>query len=190
MWESENESSSELAEFAGRCEETASVLYSWACLRVPRVLRSRIDPEDVVQETFCRAFEQRASFDEERGAFRAWVFGIAANVVRKGMRRLRETPAAALDGGASALDLEGFPASLTTVSRRVARDEEMLAFVARLDELDEEERRLVVHRGLEERPLAEVAKLMGMEAAAVRKRWQRLRAKLEEIGPPIDLMPD
>jgi RNA polymerase sigma-70 factor (ECF subfamily) len=42
--------------------------------------------DDVTAETFCVAFGQRARFDPERGNLRAWLFGIATNLIARHRR--------------------------------------------------------------------------------------------------------
>lgn len=52
-------------------------------------LARRVGPEvgrDLAAETFARAFAARKKFDPLRGEARAWVFGIAANLVRRHYR--------------------------------------------------------------------------------------------------------
>src|SRR4051794_40541196 len=60
--------------------------------------------DDVVQETWLVAVRRVRAFDPRRGSFAAWPCGIAANLVRNHLRRLRlpvpasaarETPAPA-----------------------------------------------------------------------------------------------
>ncbi|MDX6579082.1 MAG: hypothetical protein QOJ47_631, partial [Gaiellales bacterium] len=38
--------------------------------------------DELASETFARAFDGRRRFDAERGVVRAWLFGIAANLLR------------------------------------------------------------------------------------------------------------
>ncbi|MEM8714003.1 MAG: hypothetical protein AAGG01_23925, partial [Planctomycetota bacterium] len=45
-------------------------------------------------------------------------------------------------------------------------------------DLPKDERRLVVYRGLEGRGHAEVGELVGLDASAAAKRWERLRDRL------------
>ncbi|MDX6742638.1 RNA polymerase sigma factor [Actinocorallia sp. A-T 12471] len=42
--------------------------------------------DDVAAETFLLAFKQRAGFDPSRGSMRAWLFGIATNLVARHRR--------------------------------------------------------------------------------------------------------
>ena len=69
-----------------------------------------------------------------------------------------------------------------SITTRAARDEQLRLFLDRVERLDDDDRELVVLRGLEELPLADVATLMGIGEEAATKRWQRLRARLREEG--------
>ncbi len=44
---------------------------------------AQADADDLVQETFIRAFRSLGTFDTTRGTFRSWVAAIARNVTRK-----------------------------------------------------------------------------------------------------------
>ncbi|HYC78561.1 MAG TPA: sigma-70 family RNA polymerase sigma factor [Planctomycetota bacterium] len=174
--------------FGALYAEVAPTLAAWADLRTRGALRAYLEPADLVQEVVCRAFQKFPTFDPARGAFRRWIFGVANNI-------LRETLAAAARPGAAAVRLEvssgdlldQLPDDVTSVSRRVARDEGFRAFVAKLKDLDDDERRLLIHRGLEGMDHAEVSAVLGISRDAAEKRWQRLLRRLEEMRPPADL---
>jgi RNA polymerase sigma-70 factor, ECF subfamily len=52
-----------------------------------RMLGSLEDSEDLVQETFLRAWRKRASFSSEgRSSFRAWLYKIATNACLDALR--------------------------------------------------------------------------------------------------------
>jgi RNA polymerase sigma factor (sigma-70 family) len=84
--------------------------------------------------------------------------------------------------------LNNLPDSVTAVSKRMVRDESLASFRARIEQLAEEERKLVLHCGLEGLPHKEVAERMGLGVEAVTKRWQRLRARLVDGGLPGQLL--
>jgi len=50
---------------------------------VATLLRDRSAAEDVTAQAFERAYRRRASFKPERGTHRAWLFGIARNLLRQ-----------------------------------------------------------------------------------------------------------
>ena len=60
----------------------------------------------------------------------------------------------------------------------MVRAEVLRTFIARVESLDEEERRLLLLRGLEGLEHEDIARELGISSAAVAKRWQRLRDRL------------
>src|SRR3954447_15156435 len=52
----------------------------WRCAGLPQLA------DEVVQETWLTAVRRARAFDPRRGSFRAWLLGIAANVVRDQLR--------------------------------------------------------------------------------------------------------
>lgn len=55
--------------------------------RIPRDLRSRFDPEDVIQSAFLSAFEHIREFEYRgEGSFRAWLRRILDNALRDGIK--------------------------------------------------------------------------------------------------------
>ena len=165
----------------------APALYAWASLRIPPTIRDRLDPEDVVQEVWWRAIDTFDTYDEQKGAFRPWVFGIATHVLLNAIRRVRRrsyaradlptswTPDAVADDG-------------TRISQRVARDEDVARLLALVQDLPTPDRQIFTHRGLEGLTAAQTAHLLNLTEAAVAKRWQRLRAHLQDRLKLDDLL--
>ena len=73
------------------------------------------------------------------------------------------------------------PDEATTITRRVARDEGLAAFVRRLEELDDDDRRLLMYRGLEGLAHRDVGELLGVSEETAKKRWLRLRERLSAL---------
>ncbi len=166
----------------------APAVYAWAALHVRAPLRRRLDPEDVLQEVACRAWSDFGAWDPARGAFRGWVFGIARNVLREALRRLAREPVRSSPILDPTERLTALPDTATAVTRAVARDEGLLRFLVRVEELPDDERRLLVFRGLEGLTHAEVAVLSASTADAVAKRWQRLCERLRGEPAFVELM--
>jgi len=177
-------------EFAAEYERTAPALYAWASLRIRPSLRGRLDPEDVLQEVWVRSLEIHESRDPSRGPFRAWIFGIAKNVLFEVLRKL-ELPTSA-NVGASTRDnlLANLPDQATAISRRVAKDEGLQLFLEQVNALPRDDRAIIIHCGLEGLAHAETATRLGMTRDAVAKRWQRMRAKLEQGRLPREVLLD
>ena len=171
-------------EFETLYHEAAPATLAWIALHVRAPLRSELDPEDLLQEVVARAFAKLEDYDPERGSFRGWLFGFARNVLNQALERVA-VGGRRIEWSTQAVAL--VPDSTTTFTRRVARAEETAQLTEALDQLPEEDRLLVGYRGLEELPLEEVARRMGLTLAATGKRWERLRAKLREVGPIASL---
>lgn len=168
------------ADFATAYAECAPAVRAWASVRARGPLGTWFEPDDLVQELSYQAWRAFPSFDPERGSFRPWLFGIANRIVLhllRGAARAHDNagPLALLESHADTV-----PDDLTTISRRVARDETLERFAAYVQTLDELDRDLVVYRGLEQLPHERIAELLGLSLEATKKRWQRLRDELRE----------
>jgi RNA polymerase sigma-70 factor (ECF subfamily) len=179
-------------DFQRRYEELAPALHAWAELRIRPQMRALVEPGDVVQEVWCRAWRERAQVAALDPAFRGWLFRIAKNVLLEAFRRARAPAFRAGSAGTTTrvLALEGVPDSITAVSRRLARDEGLAKLVEWLRGLEEDERLLVAHVGLEGLSFAEVGERVGLSRDAVARRWQRLRARMAEQRLARDLLAD
>jgi RNA polymerase sigma factor (sigma-70 family) len=170
------------ARFESLYAESAPALYAWAELRIRPQMRVRLDPQDLVQEVWMRGIRNFARFDERETSFRAWIFKIGKNVMLEAIRALR-TEAAAQPGWSPTtkmLALEGVPHSVTSFTQRLAREDAVREFLAQAAELDDDDRMILIHCGLEEETCASVATKLGLGEDATIKRWQRLRARLRE----------
>src|SRR6476619_1881972 len=58
--------------FAELYERIAPALYTWPSLRIRPVMCGAIDPQDVVQEVWCRAWKGFGRFDPQETPFRSW----------------------------------------------------------------------------------------------------------------------
>ena len=155
-------------------------------------VRAYCETADLLQEVWCRAYAIRERFDPNRMTFRCWVFRVAKNVLLEVVRQARYAGRVRpSDGGTSRMfRLEAVADDVTSVTRRVARDDTLRRFRDSLEALPGDERDLVVHLGLEGLGYDEVAARMDLSRDAVKKRWHRLRARLEAIGLPRRLLDD
>lgn len=166
----------------------ASALRAWAVLQTQGVLGRYVEADDLVQEVCFRAYRSYANYSAERGSFRRWVFGVASNVAADLLRQAARRHARGLGPEVLGSAAGGVPEDATSLSRRVARDEGLLRFLRRVRELDEEDRQLLLWRGLEGLQHAEVARLCGLSEETAKKRWQRLRARLQQLPAATDLL--
>jgi len=166
-----------LRELYGRL---APSLFVWASVRIPAGLRHRIEPADLMQEVWWRALHGLSGFDPQRGGFRGWLFGIATKTLASELRRLHVRR-----GEVHAAGLSELPDDVSEVVEQVARKEELEQFIQRVRQLADEDRALLLARGLEGLPHAEVAARFGGTARSVEIRWRRLRARLRLAIPGL-----
>lgn len=171
----------EAAKFDALYNRVASALFLWASLRIPKSIRRLVEPEDLIQEVWCRALRRFATWDPEKGRFRTWLLGIAQKVLMEVLRRVNRSgrvPPTGSTPEVRVFDPEEIPEEVTTACRRLARSEGVRALLDQVGFLGTEDRALLLARGLEERPHAEIAEELDIDVATVKKRWQRLRERL------------
>ncbi|MEV0383747.1 RNA polymerase sigma factor [Nonomuraea sp. NPDC050643] len=130
--------------------------------------------EDIVAETFLTAFRKRAQYDPSRAGVRAWLYGIATNLIGK-HRRLEARTLRAL--GRCAPDGDA-PGHEETVAVRVSAQSlrpELAAALAALDRRDRDVVLLVALAGLSH---DEIAAVLGIPYGTVGSRLSRARKKL------------
>ena len=154
------------------------------------------DSEDLVQETFVRAWRTRARFGRDgRWSFRAWLYRIATNacldhVARGGPRVLPIDVAAAADPrdippvAADVRWLEPYPDRLVDPhAAAVARETLEIGFVAAIQHLPPRQRAALILRDVAGFSARETANLLGTSVPAVNSGLQRARDRLRERLP-------
>ena len=130
--------------------------------------------DDVAQQAFVQAW-RRLSELREPAAFGSWIRQITRNLALTQLRgRQRYRARVAPDGGQIEAAASEAP---DAESRLLAREEQAVLEVA-LSRLDEEDRTVLVLYHLHDASSEEVAALLGISAAAVRKRLSRARHRL------------
>jgi RNA polymerase sigma-70 factor, ECF subfamily len=166
-------------------------LLAWTQLRLPVSLRAIVAVEDLVQEVWLRVVRiYQHSFRPGGGSPRAWVFAVAKLVLLEVERAAYERAqhGAAPGGTTWQRAIAEIPEQVTSLTQRLARDEHIQRFVARVQELDEDDRQLLVFCGIEDMTQVEAAQRLGLSADAAQKRWQRLRGRVRSWGVVQDLM--
>jgi RNA polymerase sigma-70 factor, ECF subfamily len=93
--------------FAGFQNQLKSYLY--------RLLADRNDVDDLMHDTFIRAFDKISTFNQD-SSLKTWIFKIATNLAYDHLRKLERWPANAQDQGAIlAIGSEGIQRSFRTV---------------------------------------------------------------------------
>ncbi len=163
-----------------------------------RMLGSVHDAEDLVQETYLRAWRSYHGF-EGRSSLRTWLYRIATNVcltaldsrnrrpLPTGLGAPSSDPSDPLIEQAEVLWLEPVPdAMIGSTSDPAAivasRESIRLALIAALQFLPPRQRAVLVLRDVLRLRAAEVAEVMDTSVAAVNSSLQRARAQLDEAG--------
>jgi RNA polymerase sigma-70 factor (ECF subfamily) len=153
--------------------------------RCTRMLGSRSEAEDAVQETLLRAWRNQARF-EGRCRLDSWLHRIATNVCLD-MLNARSKRAEPVDPTAlqdapveSTADIDPAERALTDEAFRLA-----LAFA--LERLPARQRAVLTLREVFGWRASEVAELLGITVAAVNSLLQRARASLEPGRPGVDV---
>ena len=156
------------------------------------------DAEDLVQETYLRAWKAYSGF-KGQSSLRTWLYRIATNTcltalqgsqrrpLPSGLGAPSSDPAGELIERAEVRWLEPLADESADPSEIVgSREAIRLAFVAALQHLSPRQRAVLVLRDVLQWKAAEVADAIGSSTAAVNSLLQRARAQLEAVGPTTE----
>jgi RNA polymerase sigma-70 factor, ECF subfamily len=161
-----------------------------------RMLGSTHEAEDVVQETFFRAWRFLDAY-AARASFSAWLYGIATHACLDALRRPRprrlppdlfpadDPTAEPAPPRAEIPWLEPYPDDLIDPAERAALRETLrLAFVAAIQNLSARQRAALLLRDVLGWSTREVADLLGTSVASVNSALQRARTVVPAERPP------
>jgi len=135
------------------------------------MLRDRSAAEEVTASVFERAYRKRRHFDPERGAARAWLFGIARNAALDELRHRRRRAQLTVDP--ADLESETADAHAEHGTRRVT----VAAAVAELAPRDRELVALKYFAGLSN---AEIAAVLGISESNAGTKLHRVLTELRK----------
>ena len=168
-----------------------------------RMLGSAEEAEDLVQETYLRAWRSFDGF-EGRSSVRTWLYRIATNVCLTAIERRGRRPLpSGLAGPAQdpetpvvpSLEVpwpQPFPGTLLSgqgedpAAVAASRADIRLAWVAAVQYLSARQRAILILRDVLEWPAAQVAELLGTTTTAVNSGLRRARAQLAQALPAED----
>jgi RNA polymerase sigma-70 factor (ECF subfamily) len=144
-----------------------------------RLMGSVIDGEDVVQDTFARAFVALQDFREqgETPQLRPWLFRIAHNRALDLLRSRAVRMAEPIEAASDVAD-QATPDPVEVLMRQEA----VKTAVSRFAELPTLQRSVVILKDVLDEQLAEIASLLDLTVDAVKGHLARGRARLREIN--------
>src|SRR6201986_3278572 len=169
-----------------------------------RMLGSIQDAEDLVQETYLRAWRSYGGF-EGRSSVRTWLYQIATNrcltelanrgrrVLPSGLYAAEQDPGVSPEGAGTEVNwLQPVPDAMVTPDSAdpaaivAAREGLRLALIASLQYLPPRQRAVLVLRDVLAFPATEVAVMLGTTTVSVKSALQRARTRLKELAPAAD----
>jgi RNA polymerase sigma-70 factor (ECF subfamily) len=171
-----------------RLESYRDYLTILARMQIGRRLQGKVDPSDLVQETFLHAVRDFAQFrgtsDKELAG---WVRQILAARLADLVRRycgtqgrdvhLEQGLQVELDQSSQVLDA-GLVDPLSSPSHQAVRHEQVTWLAQSLERLPADYREVLILHHLEEWDFPAVARRMGRSVEAVKKLWARALARL------------
>ncbi|HUR02061.1 MAG TPA: sigma-70 family RNA polymerase sigma factor [Nonomuraea sp.] len=162
-----------------------------------RMLGSAHDAEDLVQDTYLRAWRAREQYDDTRSSLRTWLYRIATNACLTaldvhGRRPLPSGLVAASDPlgplvqAEHAAWLQPLPDSLLDAGDPagavIDRSSLRLAFAAALQHLSARQRGALILRDVLGFSASESADILGTTVVSVNSSLQRARTRMNEAG--------
>jgi RNA polymerase sigma-70 factor, ECF subfamily len=166
-----------------------------------RMTGSLHDAEDLVQETYLRAWKAYSGF-KGQSSLRTWLYRIATNTCLTALDSRQRRPLPTGLGAPSSDPVDDItardevpwleplpdqyddPADPSTIVG--SRESVRLAFIAALQHLSPRQRAVLVLREVLQWKAAEVADAIGSSTAAVNSLLQRARAQLDAVSPSED----
>jgi RNA polymerase sigma-70 factor (ECF subfamily) len=162
------------AAFTTLVERHSAALHAYFARRVPAAA------DDLLGEAWLQAYAARRGYDARRGTARAWLFGVARNILAAHLRRTATTR----HGGEAAAGAAVDP--WQAVDRRLDAAALAPALRTALAALPAEEREVLLLVAWEELTPTEAAAVVGVPAGTARSRLHRARGRLRARLPAAD----
>jgi RNA polymerase sigma factor (sigma-70 family) len=149
-----------------------------------RLMGSVIEGEDVVQDTFAKAFVALDGL-AETPPLRAWLFRIAHNRALDVLRGKAVRAAEPIQAAHNVVDQVN-----PDPVEELMRQEAVRTAVSRFSELPVLQRSVIILKDILDEPLAEIALLLDLTVDSVKAHLARGRARLREINAKASQLPE
>ena len=137
----------------------------YLCARINR----RAEAEDLCSDVFEKVFNRYDQYDKSKSSISTWIFTITRNTLIDHYRRTK--PQEELDENLS---------DDTEIDGNLLQNESLEELAAALRSMPEELRDIIVLRYYDNKPLTEVADMMGLSYGAVKLRHQKALGMLRK----------
>ncbi len=149
------------------------------------MLRQSQSAEDVVQETFLRAYKARHRFDPSRASFGTWLYQIALNYCRSQLRRKRLPTISWLRYNQETPDI---PDNKPGPETHALRTEYQRTLWEAVQTLSDPLREVVTLHYYMELPAVDIAKMLNCPAGTIYSRLHNARRRLAETLAKKDVI--
>lgn len=139
---------------------------------IVRMVDNREDAEELTQDTFLKAFEHLSAFKAE-SSFSTWIYRIAYNTAISATRKRKQELSIVDDAQLTNLSDSQVDSALNDES-----EEQIKKLNRAIDRLTADERALITLFYHEEKPLSEVAVILGLTESNAKVKLHRIRKKL------------
>ena len=154
-----------------KAEDLSTMISRYGCALmtfVGRIVTIQEDAEDVVQETFVSAYKHLADYNPEKASMKTWLYRIAYHEALYLLRRRKRMPQIPLDVG------DDIPDELPDATTAEQLD-------AAIQKLTPEDQMLLQLYYFDQRPLKEIAFIMGAADDSLEREVSRLSSQLHRI---------
>ena len=161
----------------------------WMLSVARRYVKEDALAEDCVQEAFLSAFSNIDKF-EGRSSLKTWLHRITVNAALMKLRSLRRNDSQSIDELLPEFDandcrIEAPWHHMATPAELLEREDVRALIAAKIGELPNGYRIILLLRDIEERSTTEVAELLGLSESNVKVRLHRARTALKKLLEPI-----
>lgn len=145
-----------------------------------QMARDREVADDIVQETFIKAWKHLADFDRER-SFKTWLFTIAKHTAFDCFKKKKALPFSAFDDGEGGSVFEEVGGDQVLPDEILGREEAVADLDRALAKLPDGSRNILLLAYREDLSLQEIAEVLGEPYNTVKSRHNRAIRKLRQV---------
>lgn len=162
---------------------------AWMLALAERLMKDRSLAEDIVQESFLRAYDALERF-EGRSSIATWLHRITVNTALSKLRKLKRLAEQSIDEHLPEFDrfdcrIESPWSHLASIDDVMDSDDKRRVVIESINALPDAYRIVLQLRDIEDYDTSEVAALLDITQSNVKVRLHRARAALKKLLEPI-----